>query len=333
MIREEEGLVKKQQMNQTTMRAGTAISRKKSPMFVILAICLLLGVSLAVSTALMGGSIGKLAETDAGVISLIPPQKTPPENTRPESGSNKTVYVSGTKARNTIVRESGITARSGTYQGELEVFDDKQTWGSETQVDLFQNSYDQTVVSDDGEKVVAPGTSYFYRFSLKNNGSGKLNYYISVKVDSYLADQSVASDIPLEWRLLTGDGGTPITAWRGYAESAQILNETMLKAKEMDSYVIEWRWTFERGDDMDRSDTEMGDLAVTTPLNAKATITVYAEQLDEPSRPWWRPDTGDTFMPLLYLVLLGASGFGLVMLVMARRRKKDEDGTAKRELP
>lgn len=319
--------MEKQQINQTVRKPSSSDSRKNC-LFVVAAICLLLIVGLAVSAALLGGSLGRFSEAETNVIPLIPPKSTGGENT----------VVSGTEASETIAGGSAASPRSTgertaaptvEYRGELDIYDGQQIWGSETQVDLFRSSYGDTVVSGDGEKVIAPGTSNYYRFTLKNNGNIPLDYTVSLKVDTYYADRGTASAIPLEWRLLNGNG-TAVTDWQGYNDRTQTLKKSTLDARRQNGYTIQWRWEFDRDEIVDRVDTELGVLAEKDLLGVKATITVVAEQSaswdGKPSDDWWIPKTGDPFNLLLYVAVLTISACGLLILfVMMRRRNKDED--------
>ncbi len=323
--------MEKQQVNQTVRKPAASDSRKNC-LFVVLMLCLLMGVSLAVSGALLGGSLSRFSQTDANVILLVPAK-----DTRMGSTEGKTVYFTP-KAKETAAaggsaaspRNSGVPAgRSGGYKGDLEVFDDRQAWGSETQVDLFRTGYDGTVVSGDGEKVIAPGTSNFYGFSLKNNGNIPLDYTVSLKVEALMEAQDKGFAIPLEWRMLDGEK-TAVTDWREYNDREETLKEATLEVRNQDNYTIEWRWAFERGEGMDRTDTALGDEAAERLRGVKATITVFAEQSadwEAPKSPggWGLPKTGDPFNLPLCLAVLAVSACGLLILFAAVRRKKDED--------
>lgn len=314
--------------NQTTNTAqnSTASGSRKNHLWVF-ALCLVMGVSLAVSMALLGGSLGRVLEAETNVIDLIPRETVNLETANPESGS--TVYYTplavsgGASARTT--GSTDATQPTIEYKGKLDIFDDEKAWGSETQVDLFRNSYDGTVASRDGEKVIAPGTSNYYDFALKNNGNIPLDYTISLEVET-LGQPEAAPAIPMEWRLLDG-GGAAVSGWKEYG-SEEKLKQSSLNARRQDSYSIEWRWNFQQG--KDQADTELGDLAEKGLLGVKATIKVFAEQSpnwkDRPTGGWWLPKTGDPFNLTLWLAVLVVSGCGLVILVvLVRRKKKDKD--------
>lgn len=349
--------MKKLQTDQTASQQAGAGSHKKRPLFVILVLCLLLGGGIMISMIVLGSSISRFSKEDAHVIPLIPLEavslepgekvvvgasgtktnpgadasgtKTNPASDASGTKTNPASDASGTKT-NPAQEEnpaaagntSNSTGQPKEYRGEFQVYDDAQTWNSETHVDLFRNSYDGTVRSDDGEKVIAPGVSNFYDFTVKNNGEIPLDYTISLKVDTYLGEQENDSAIPLEWRLLSGDG-TAISDWREYNEEAEVLRRATLNIRRQDKYAIEWRWAFERGDD--EADTNMGNLTVNQPLGVNAEIYIYAEQSaswdGKPPSIWDAPETGDAANILFYIALAAASACGVLMVLRVRRKE------------
>ncbi|XCP85911.1 hypothetical protein ABXS75_03665 [Roseburia hominis] len=330
--------MKKVQINQMASRQAGADSPKKYPMFGILVLCLLLAFGIVISLVFLGSSIGQFSRKDTNVISLVPPEAAYSESEGKATADisefkekpaqeESSVAGSTTSPRHTAGTTSYIAGQSDEYQGELQVYDDVQIWNSETHVDLFRNSYDGTVKSDDEEKVIAPGTSNFYDFTLKNNGNIPLDYAISLRVDTYLGEEETYSAIPLEWRLLAGDG-TAVSDWREYNERTEVLRQATLDIRHQDNYTVEWRWAFERGEGMDESDTDMGNLAVNQPLGVNATIYVYAEQSaswdGKTPSSWKVPKTGDPSNILFYIVLTAVSACGLLMVLWVRGKKDKE---------
>lgn len=172
--------------------------------------------------------------------------------------------------------------RSDEYQGELQVRDKALVWSSETHVDLFKDSYEDTVnggtvKSDNSEKVITPGTSNFYTFTLDNNGNVPLDYEISLEVESFTEGKENYPEIPLEWRLLDSTS-TPVSDWQGYNERREVLKQDTLEARNQKDYTIEWQWAFERGGNKDAEDTKLGNLAAGQRLGVNATIYVRAEE-------------------------------------------------------
>jgi len=325
----------------------------------VVVLCLL-GVCLAISTAVLGGSLSRFASKEPAVIELLPPRGTEPvrdgslalskPEARPAAASQPApVYTVG--ATNYTPTQPG----EATFSGDLEVVDDVQAWNSETPVDLFRDSYNDTAKSENGEKIIAPGTSNLYGFKVKNNGEVPLDYTVSLEVNTYLGENGTYSAIPLEWRLLTGDG-TAVSNWKGYNERTEVIRESTLKPLHQDAYTVEWRWAFDRGGNADEADTGMGNIAVNQPLGVNATIYIYAEQSaaqdgSSPDAPpdtppdappgstqgsgtqpglWGIPQTGDSFNVILYVVLLAVSFFGLLILLAAgRKRRKDRENDRK----
>ena len=82
---------------------------------------------------------------------------------------------------------------------DMLVKDKDVSWETNSFVDLFREFYTNddgmiTVTSVDGEKVIAPGTSNQYEFSIKNTGSIPLEYVLNLNslfsIDEY--------DLPFE---------------------------------------------------------------------------------------------------------------------------------------
>lgn len=317
--------MKKRQTDQRPSRQAEAGFNKKYPKFGILVLCLLLGCGIAVSLAFLGVSLGRFLGTEAYEIPLTPPKEVHVE-TKEEK---KAAAASGeASSRQTFGNTSYTAGQPGQKHGDVQVYDDAQIWNSETHVDLFKSRYDGTVESDNGEKVIAPGTSSFYDFTLKNNSKIPLDYEISLEVTPYSETEDAV--IPLEWRLLTADG-TTVSDWREHTERIDVLRQATLDIRHQDRYEIEWRWAFEQDESMDEMDTKVGNLAVEQPLGVTATIYVRAEQsanLDGTLKNHGAtPKTGDHANLLLYAALLTASACGLLILfAVAKRRKKNGDG-------
>lgn len=195
--------------------------------------------------------------------------------------------VSDSLAGTVSFRRSAVAGdtdgQSDSTQGGLAVSDDTQTWDSETHVNLFRSGYDSTAKSGDGDKIIAPGTSNQYAFSVKNEGGLPLDYAISLEV-KVVSEEEESQKIPLEWRLLSGDG-TTVSDWQIYNGRTETLKESTLNVRNQDNYTIEWRWAYEQGGGMDETDTMLGNLAVDQPLSVEATIYVHAEQRTDGENP------------------------------------------------
>ncbi len=293
-------------------------SRKKSSVLFVIVLCLFIVVIIFITTMLLGNNISKFSDKETNTITL-----SPPENVSVENMNDGNTNGNNNADENNAGRGAGNQPEG--YHGDLEVTDDVQSWKTETYVDLFKESYDGTVNSDDGGKRIAPGTSNYYDFTVKNNGNIPLDYSISLEVGTFFEGKRIDSEIPLEWRLLSADKEI-ISDWQIYNEKSEVLKEGTLDLKHRDSYTIEWRWIFERGQEMDIEDTELGNLSVNQPIGVNATIYVHAEQsADWDGKTSIMPHTGDDFNPVMYLLIFVISiCVLLILIVIYKRRKKDE---------
>ncbi len=315
-------------MRKPQNQQALAGSERKRPMFGLLALCLVLVFGIAVSLAFLGSRLGPFSGRDANVIQLLPPEEiflsagentaTVPSSSEAERKPVETPHAPPAAAPSP--RSLGRTSytKAQPSRAELLVFDNLQVWNSETQAALFRSGYDDTVQSANGDKVIAPGTSNFYGFSVKNNGNVTMDYTVSLKVDTYLGEGDTYSSLPIEWRLLSGDGAV-ICDWQEYNERTAALKHSTLAVRKQERYTIEWRWQFDRDESMDEADTSMGNIAENQPIGVNATIYIFAEQTD----PSEVPNTGDSFHVALYLVPMAVSMCGLLILIGTKKRGKN----------
>lgn len=309
---------------------NTASRRKghRWHMSVILpALCVLLMGGVILSTIMLGESLGRVTPRQTNIIFLVPPDSshaiacsTETEYSNAASAANPEedpsavlaerevrvyqdrlpTYANSGKKLKTIseamaehykIRSSAPNQSGIVYNGIFEVTDDKQKWDSETRVDLFKSSY-SSVESSQGDKLIAPGTSNYYDFTLENNGNVPFDYEISIEVNAFPYENEAVSKLPLEWRLV-GEDGADVSGWQTYTNSTGILSAGTLDTFRKQDYTIEWRWQFERGDD--EYDTYIGNLSAQSPVEVDATIYVRSEQSagwTPPEPP--KPDEPDT---------------------------------------
>ncbi len=293
---------------------------RKRPAVGLLALCLTLVVGIVVSLAFLGSRIALFSREDDNVIPIFPPEEAlvnagdVPAPTQAATKPAEPAPSTQAAPQQTLGTTSYAPAQPSRV--ELLVYDDLQVWSSETQASLFRSGYNDTVQSGNGDKIIAPGTSNFYDFSVKNNGNVTMDYSVSLKVDTYLGADGDYSQLPIEWRLLSGDGAV-LSDWQNYNERTETLKSATLAVRNQERYTIEWRWLFERGEGMDEADTEMGNWAEDQPIGVNATIYIYAEQTD----PNEVPKTGDDFCPALYLLPMAAALCGLALLSVLKKRK------------
>lgn len=144
------------------------------------------------------------------------------------------------------------------------VSDAKTVWQKSTQVDLFKEAYSDaigqylSVESAEHSKLIAPGTSNSYSFTLSNDGNAALNYTMTLTGTFALSGES----LPVEVRLKSPEGwllGSD-TVWVPY-EALNDISEVKDIAADTDRiYTLDWRWIFEtKTDDGDAHDTELGN--------------------------------------------------------------------------
>lgn len=163
-----------------------------------------------------------------------------------------------------------------------EVSDKDQVWTTVTDAEVFHLTYDQdkdelTVISDgtfgrENAKVIAPGTSENYKFTVANKGSADLKYlvYLEAWIDAQDADGNDLW-IPLNSKFYNSTDGKYFGAdgtsdWHEYEyidKTGEIRGIAHGSACE---YHVEWEWPFERfdGEGLDANDaydTMLGDLA------------------------------------------------------------------------
>ena len=220
-----------------------------------------------------------------------------------------------------------LTARPG-----FTASDDNTVWEGQTEVDIFKISYNGTngeitVRSQDGKKVLAPGTSNLYRFALHNTGNVSLDYTMSM--EAYFSNEEYA--IPVIVR---------VTDWQGnyLAGSAESKDDVLalndvaqagvIAAGNIYAYTLEWEWPFESGDDA--YDTMLGNLAVDQDITLTIVINTTAEGSTDPDQPGGTPpQTGDTTMVALLATLMVASMAGIMVILLLRSKKdKKENETA-----
>ena len=221
----------------------------------------------------------------------------------------------------------------GSSEGEdkvnpnIQISDGEKVWGTYTEVELFKVSYengehDVTVVSSDGDPVIAPGTENSYTFKLKNTGDVALDYKVSV--DAYMIPEDTL--IPMSGRMNRYDGKWVVGSEAEYADVAALdkaNDSATLGAGKYTYYTFDWLWPFESGND--ELDTMLGDTAIEQELTFVLSITTVAEISSDPydESGITPPKTGDNSNIILWSILAASSLF-LILLLLPRRRKDEE---------
>lgn len=193
-----------------------------------------------------------------------------------------------------------------TYSGRSESPDHvltyttgKLTWDSATHIQkngaaeltLFDANY-HNVESDNGDKVVAPGTEGFNIVRLKNKVNRSIRY---VAVMYCIKDED---ELPVEPTLT----GKNFTDTRSYPLPDGVSRDQVVRAVtgvvrggEIQDFDLQWHWNFYDSDKRDQIDTALGDRAAfLTPDDVTAGIYIVVED-EGPNRPIdpEDPDDGD----------------------------------------
>lgn len=184
-------------------------------------------------------------------------------------------------------------------------------------MDLFRNAYvndeGQTVVaSDDGSKVVAPGTSGSYEFAVRNSGGTAATYKVWAEASQDGADVRIPIQISLT---------------NGSRTCENLADVGKLSSGSSAVYRIAWEWPFEgRGADgsvlrsADARDTALGNAAAARRASYSVTIHLAAEA-DYPVRDGGAaPSTGDTALPAWPFALLAAIALAAAVILRGRKR-------------
>ena len=218
---------------------------------------------------------------------------------------------------------------------ELDAYDDNVSWKNSTDVDLFKTAYLDpsgkliTVESDDGAKVIAPGTSNNYHFSLKNTGNVSLDYTLDLEGVFELSNRK----LPFEVRLKKDNElvvGT-VDVWSSVYELNDSVEKGTLPVGKYVGYTLEWQWPYESGEDdvlflNDINDTAIGDASAEMGVDFRLIINVAAEAtpqavaMDENGNVLYEESINPSAL-VTGLSMLTGGLLGLLLLLLFWRRK------------
>lgn len=209
----------------------------------------------------------------------------------------------------------------------FEVMGNGTVWAGETNVEIFKISYVNgenkvTVEGGNGNKVIAPGTSNTYSFTLKNTGDVSLDYKMSMEASVTGTDLR----IPVVVRVYDHDGDFCLgeeELWEDVLELDKVQKEGTLAADRFANYTLEWMWPFEGNDDYD---TMLGNLAKENDLTLTIKISTYAEESEDKDDPGDNPppQTGDEVTDYIIWASI-AVAVGVIIVVYGKKvsRRKE----------
>ena len=222
----------------------------------------------------------------------------------------------------------GVTSNSETAKAPgFQVYDDDTVWSANTDVEIFKFSYVNgentvTVAGNGSDKLIAPGTSNKYSFTLKNTGDVSLNYRLSM--EAYITGTELS--IPVEVRVYGHDGDYCLGGddkWADVLDLNTVTKDGTLAADRYANYTLEWMWPFE-GDD--EYDTMLGNLATEGDVSLTVVIKTLAAQSEDPDDPGDNPpQTGDDTVSVVIWALVSLSLFIMIYMVGKKRSRRYYD--------
>lgn len=280
---------------------------------------LILFISVSITTFTVVQIMNMYQPDDNGSISLRP--DGPEDGNGPTSGDN-------TGTTDPVPTEPPVNPG-------FESADDETAWETKTQIELFKVSYENgeqkvTVVSSNGDKIIAPGSKNSYVFKLKNTGNVALDY--TVEIEAYFNISGV--EIPITARLCRYDGNWILgnkNAYANFAEGIVISDAEVLGAGKYTYYTLDWLWPFDGEDDT--LDTMLGDLSSGQELTFTIVISTCAEESADPNAQGGLtpPKTGDDFNITFWVALIaGSLIIIIILLIIMKRESKPTDAEAKK---
>lgn len=241
----------------------------------------------------------------------------------------------------TLLAAPAIAAGAAEPAHVLSYTTGRLTWDSAAGIDengaavlsLFADAY-QNVLSENGERVVAPGTDGSCTVRLEN----RMGYAISYIAVAYRIKEAETLPVEPEFSCEGAEdtGSYPLPE---RVEDAQVIRAVRgeLSGGQSADFRLDWLWEYYESDARDVLDTALGDKAAfDTPDDVTAGIYIVVEE-EQPDGPgdtddtdggYIRPEvpkTGDESAAWLYLALIFLGGAGLALLIIGGRRDKNNE--------
>lgn len=259
------------------------------------------------------------------------------------SGSSSATNVP--PVNNDEADNGGNSSDGGTSNGGTDVAA-RPEFRMEAEVEIFKFSYDNesgkiTVIGPAGneDKLIAPGTTNLYQFTLRNSGNVSLDYTLTM--EAYVTGTDLR--IPVNARVWDYKNKYLVGSQTEMPDVMELntVNESAeLGPGRYAVYTLEWEWPFERADENgditlgDEYDTMLGNLAVDQDLVLHIvirTIAEYDENPDDPNAGETKPPkTGDSAPVLAMALICGFSllGFLAMFFVVLKSGRKDKEKKA-----
>ena len=188
----------------------------------------------------------------------------------------------------------------------------------------YKNDLGETVIkSATGQPVVAPGAKDTYTIRLQNKDKVALDYIMKPKVTC-----GGVGTLPIEFRLFAPDGSC-LTG--GYSEDDWVtieeLNELSIDASTLsrgssDEYEFQWRWPFERGDDVGDTNFGNGINGESPWIDVKMEISASVNNSKDANGGFFGFGENNPFWWWVFLILLLIA---IILLILSLIHKKDKE--------
>ena len=229
--------------------------------------------------------------------------------------------------RNTInIANSSTVMNSDDDENTSDVLIESEDirWETNTSINLFREFYTNedgaiTVLSEDEDKVIAPGTSNEYEFTIKNTGNAPIDYVLTL--DSIFALEDY--DLPMVVRLHKGSEwliGNE-NEWVAVSELSEYTDSDSLDINNSAIYVFEWEWPYEVGEQEelilnDLNDTLLGNTAINR--DVEFTLNIKVDYTVNPAYIADEAGNRASVLPLILLAIGLIAGFGIIWIIIWR---------------
>lgn len=293
-------------------------SNRKFSNIIIIAVIMMM--CAATSVALLFGRMVRYSQTEF-------------ENIIPLIGTNSELPNAGADATAAAQTAYSGTGNLSNISSGAEGMQAHPEYHMVAEAEIFKLSYDETgkttVIGAEGntDKLIAPGTSNQYHFTLENSGDVALDYTMSMEAyitgtDEIIPVKARVWDYTNKYLLGSEEEMNDVLKLNTVSE------EGVLGAGRYAAYTLEWEWPFEQGND--EFDTMLGNMAVDDDLVLTIKINTTAEYDEDPANQnvgQRVPQTGDDSSLEFLWLILAASIIGIFIVLLAdRKSKKETDG-------
>jgi hypothetical protein len=193
-----------------------------------------------------------------------------------------------TEFKNVIPLTQSTIDVSNAYASSEEI---PEVWFANTSADIFKYSYDDGItVQNDGEKLIYPGTSNEYTFTLENPSEYLLDYELTMVAYITGTDYVLPVDVNVSdytGKYLVGGEDSKVNVM----ELNGVDEKSKLSAGRFAVYTLNWEWAYESGND--EYDTMLGNLA--TDEDITLTIEIHLTSNVDEDDELWRSRFGNQY--------------------------------------